>query len=182
VKYHWLGLKCAICDSYNTAQLSILSDPAVEVPVIESRESDSHILADHSMGENTAPASLVPVAFRSRRHSSHVHPPPGMTGSNRFTPYPVPQLIGRSLSPAPGRGYFDGPAIVQNNETDAESIEEDDLDFWGRDPPRSVTSAENPDPDEEMEDEDDSDLDSDMNDCEEDDADEVDQFELLGHR
>ena len=23
-KYHWLGLKCAICDSYNTAEIQIL--------------------------------------------------------------------------------------------------------------------------------------------------------------
>jgi hypothetical protein len=63
-----------------------------------------------------------------------------------------------------------------------ESVVEDELDFWGRDPPISVTSAENLDPDDDMDDDEDSDSNSNMDDCGEDDADEEDQFELFGHR
>jgi len=58
--------------------------------------------------------------------------------------------------------------------------EDDDLDFWGRDEPRSVTSYENID--EDMDEEDDSEDDdaSALDDCE--DGEDEDQFELFGHR
>src|ERR1700712_408230 len=60
VKYHWLGLKCAICDSYNTAQLSILSDPAVEIPDTESRETENIAMPDY---ETVQPSAfLLPAA------------------------------------------------------------------------------------------------------------------------
>jgi len=64
-------------------------------------------------------------------------------------------------------------------ETD-ESADEESLDFWGRDEPRSVTSAENVDDD--MEEDEESEDDSAMEDCDEEDGDEEDQFELFGHR
>lgn len=34
VKFHWLGLKCAVCDSYNTAQLEVLGP---ESPALQER-------------------------------------------------------------------------------------------------------------------------------------------------
>jgi len=178
VKYHWLGLKCAICDSYNTAQLSILSDPAVEVSPVENRESENATPPDMAVGEGSSSTYLAPGPARHRRHSSHVQPPTPLGISNRFSPYPLPQRIGRSVSPVRGLGFFDEPVIATTMETD-ESADEDDLDFWGRDEPRSVTSAENID--DEMEDDEDSDDDSAMDDCDED-GDEEDQFELFGHR
>ncbi|KAF4634976.1 hypothetical protein G7Y89_g3126 [Cudoniella acicularis] len=184
VKYHWLGLKCAICDSYNTAQLSILSDPAVEVPVIESRETESVPVGDQANGEMSSSAYLGTGASRSRRHSSHVQPPSSANaGSSRFSPYPLPQRIARSVSPVRGLGFNDEPVPVVMAETD-DSADEDDLDFWGRgrDEPRSVTSAENAD---EMEEDSGSDDDSNMEDCddeEDDEGDEEDRFELFGHR
>ncbi|CAG8958323.1 hypothetical protein HYFRA_00000679 [Hymenoscyphus fraxineus] len=175
VKYHWLGLKCAICDSYNTAQLSILSDPAVEVPVIETRELEATPILDPTNGENPA------IGGRSRRHSSHDLPPPN-DRANRFSRYSRPQRISRSVSPVRGSGFFDPPPHVGSVETD-DSADEDDLDFWGREGPRSVTSAENIDEMDEDEEEESSDDDSMMDDCEEDEGEEEeDEFALFGHR
>jgi len=181
VKYHWLGLKCAICDSYNTVQLSILSDPAVEVPVIESREVEAAV-PEPGVGEASTSSHLAPAAgpVRHRRHSSHAPTP--STLSPRFSPYPVPQRIGRSVSPARGLGFFEDAIVIDAPETEESGNEEDDLDFWGRDEPRSVTSAENMEVDMEEEEEDsDEDSGSAMDECDEE-ADEGDDFELFGHR
>ena len=181
VKYHWLGLKCAICDSYNTAQLSILSDPAVEVPVIETREAEPSTTLEHVSREISAPGHLGPGPVRHRRHSSHLPTPTGLLAvSDRFSPYSRPQRIGRSVSPVRGPGFFDDVDGILVAGTD-ESADEDELDFWGRDEPRSVTSAEMID--DEMEDEgEESEEESVMDDCDEEDVDEEDQFELIGHR
>lgn len=178
VKYHWLGLKCAICDSYNTAQISILSDPAVEVSVLESTEIDNIPVPYHDIGGN--PSLLRPgvVPLRLRRHSSHIHSrSSGDLG--RFSPYPIPQRVGRSVSPPRGVGFSDNALLVYG-ETDDSGDEDEDLDFWGRDEPRSVTSYENMD-EEDMEDED-SDEDASIKDDCDDEADDDDQFELIGHR
>ena len=189
VKYHWLGLKCAICDSYNTAQLSILSDPAVEVPTIETREAEDTSFPDQGNGELASSAYLGPGPTRSRRHSSHVRPQIATPGaSNRFSPYPLPQRIARSVSPIRGLGFLIAPAAVQPPEPDESALDED-LDFWGRsDPPRgdhleddqSSVTSENVD--NEMEEEEDSEADSMLDDCDEEESDEEDQFELFGHR
>jgi len=182
VKYHWLGLKCAICDSYNTAQLSILTDPEVEVPLIESREAENASPPAPTNDEGPAPISLGPGIgpVRLRRHSSHVQTPSASLGvSDRFSPYPLPQRIGRSVSPVRGLGLLE-EAVSHAMETD-DSAEEDDLDFWGRDERRSFTSADIMD--DEMEEEEESDDDSAMDGCDEEDGDEEeDQFELFGHR
>lgn len=182
VTYHWLGLKCAICDSYNTAQLSILSDPAVEVPTIESRTSEDQTPPVLENGAGSSSTLLRPASNRPRRHSSHIHHPTGSeAASSRFSPYRIPQRIGRSVSPVRGAGIFESTRTPTNMETD-ESADEDDLDFWGRDEPRSVTSVEVVDEEMEDDEEEDSDMDSNMDDCEEEDGDEEDEFELFGHR
>jgi len=180
VKYHWLGLKCAICDSYNTAQLSILSDPAVEVPMIESREIE-HPAVLEAAGESAIPAQLGPGPVRHRRHSSHVHTrTTSDANSNGLFPYHIPQRIGRSVSPFRREGFFNNVVVVAG-ETDESGDDDDELDFWGRDEHRSVTSAENIDDDMDEDDESDDDSVSVLDDCD-DEAEDEDQFELLGHR
>lgn len=183
VKYHWLGLKCAICDSYNTAQLSILSDPAVEVPSIEPRAAEQIEPPAQIPWERAplGPTSSGPIRFR--RHSSHLHIPATTSGeTSRFAPYPPNQRIGRSVSPIRTMGFFGHSPVTNDDTDDAEEV--DDLDFWGRDEPRSITSLENNledmEMEEEFEDSDDED-DSGLDDCDED-GDEEDRFELLGHR
>jgi hypothetical protein len=177
VKYHWLGLKCAICDSYNTAQLSILSDPAVEVPIIETRETERDVLPTQAVGARPASGS-VSRPVRNRRHSSHLHTQASVPGdSARFSPYPLNQRIGRSVSPPCTTGFFDDAVVIIDETGNSEA----DLDFWGRDERRSAAISENVD--ENMEDEDDSDDDSmsAIDDCDEE-SDEDDRFELFGHR
>jgi len=180
VAYHWLGLKCAICDSYNTAQLSIISDPAVEVPSIETPEPSQVIPPPEQPGETSASAFLRsgPGPLRLRRHSTHMHVPQASNGSSgRFSPYILPRRLGRSVSPIGGLDFFaESPSVVETEETALE----DDLDFWGRDEPRSVTSLEVID--DEMGDDEEEDSDDSANDDCDDDADEDDPFELLGHR
>jgi uncharacterized CHY-type Zn-finger protein len=184
VKYHWLGLKCAICHSYNTVQLSILSDPAVEVPIIESIEPEAEPIFNLANGESGASGILGVGVPRTRRHSSHTRPASSNSASHRYSPYPLPQRIGRSVSPVRGLGFFEPPNPALTVETDDSVADEDDLDFWGRDEPRSVTSAELADMvevDEDGDEESSSD-DSLMDDCEDEGEEEEDRFALFGHR
>jgi len=176
VKYHWLGLKCAICDSYNTAQLSILSDPAVEVPPIESRESENPTPQEQPLSEVLILGASGSGLPRQRRHSAHITPSAPQEILGRISPYTRPQRYGRSVSPVRGAGFFETLVVSHHMETD-DSADEDDLDFWGGEERRSVTSAEVID--EEMED--DSDDDSVIDDCDEE-GDDEDRFELFGHR
>ncbi|KAH8601019.1 hypothetical protein B0O99DRAFT_610102 [Bisporella sp. PMI_857] len=180
VKYHWLGLKCAICDSYNTVQLSILSDPAVEVPVPETRESDHTTLPAAAIGVPSVTA-IPSINSRPRRHSSHLHiPRPSPEDSDLFSSYHVPSRLGRSVSPVRVPGLF---ADVSAVSAETDESEDDSLDFWGRDELRSITSAELVDDELGMDDEDDSDDSASIQDdeCDDDDGDDEDQFELLGH-
>jgi hypothetical protein len=176
VRYHWLGLKCAICDSYNTAQLSILSDPEVDIP-IASIESNGDIALNQGDAHNPALLQVGSVPQRNRRHSSHIH---SASLSSRFSPYALPQRIGRSLSPVRGPAFQDDSITPAGETDDSGEDDDDDLDFWGRDEPRSVTSYENI---EDIDEDDDSEDDdgSGADDCDEE-GDDVDQFELFGHR
>lgn len=178
VKYHWLGLKCAICDSYNTAQLSILSDPAVSVPILENAESENVVLPDRELIGN--PTFLQPGAgpTRHRRHSSYAYT--RSSSSARFSPYHAPQRISRSVSPFRRAGSSNA-FVVGGGETDDSGDDDDDLDFWGRDEPRSITSYENIDDDMDEEADSDDDDASVRDDCD-DEGDDEDQFELIGHR
>ncbi|PBP20472.1 CHY zinc finger protein [Diplocarpon rosae] len=179
VQYHWLGLKCAICDSYNTAQLSILSDPAVEVPPLESREVESTVPPDEPSRDNFLPLHTSTEPIRHRRHSVHIHIPSLATGEpNRFSPYARPARISRSMSPVSGPGFFHQSVPSHTVESDDSADRDEEVDFWGRDEPGSVPSFE---PVGEI-DEDESDDDSVVDDCDEDDADDEDEFELFGHR
>lgn len=182
VAYHWLGLKCAICDSYNTVQLSIISDPAVSVPSLDAMDALQITSPPVANREASGPTNVRPAPgpVRVRRHSNHIHRPLPSLGGGRFSPYVGAQRIGRSVSPIPGLGFFDEVVEILNPETD-ESVDGDDLDFWGREEPRSATSIECPDEEEEVED-DESDDDSAAGDCDEDDNDDGDPFALLGHR
>lgn len=172
VKYHWLGLKCAICDSYNTVQLSILSGTE-ETSTREFIEADHAAQQDHSVMESSISAYARTESGRSRRFSSQTLPL--STTSSTVLPYPTPLRLGRSVSPTLGAGFPDEMLAVETDE----SGDEDELDFWGRDTSRSPTFVDNV---EESDDGEDDDEDSVADDCDEEDGDEEDQFELIGHR
>lgn len=177
VKYHWLGLKCAICDSYNTAQLSILSDSG-EVTQGDSLEPGRPANVDVTLAEGSMPAAPRDDPGRPRRYSSQVLPVSiPSTVENRFPTYSATLRLGRSVSPTLFHGFFGGSMAIETDE----SGDEDEPDFWGRDTSRSPTFVNDMEESED-EGEDDEDNESAVDDCEEEDGDEEDQFELIGHR
>ncbi|ESZ91689.1 hypothetical protein SBOR_7946 [Sclerotinia borealis F-4128] len=186
VKYHWLGLKCAICDSYNTAQLSILSDPEVETPAIGTGDTQNDRSTSQEPREMSSSTHLIPGIPRNRRHSSHVPSSSSQGESGRFSPYPIPFRLGRSVSPARGLGIF-GNQPVAGGESDA-SGDEDDLDFWGRDEPRNARESQatheaDAQVDNDIEYEyDSSDSESGNDDDDDDDDGEEEPFAIFGHR
>jgi len=122
--------------------------------------------------------------LRRRRHSSHVERTTGISQpSSRFSPYPMPQRIARSVSPLSGIQLSEEPmAIYEPVAEPVVSEDEDDvLDFWGRDmsPRQKSGDIEDEDEDEDFDD-DSSEMDDDEDDDE--DGDGVDRMDLVGHR
>ncbi|MCJ1243511.1 hypothetical protein MMC30_000708 [Trapelia coarctata] len=184
VKYHWLGLKCAVCDSYNTAQISITS-----MPRVNPEEAASHVAgAQLPDAVNLILPDAVQAFARGRSrgtttslHRSATANPEMETGHTR------PTFSRRTTQSASGR--VSTPAAVSEgaNTEDESADEEDDVDFWGGESPRDKAlpmragngMADTDESDEEDEDEDDTmddDLDTD------DDDEEDDHMELFGHR
>lgn len=174
VKYHWLGLKCAICHSYNTAQLSILS----ETPSLTPETSDPGSPAAVAAGTILADEDQLGHVEHSisRRHSIHASAPLAVPASHAHNQQN--QRLGRSMSPLRGGGWRE--AIATDDES-VETEDEEDVDFWGIEQPRSVTSAEVAGDDLEADDEDSR---SEESDCEpsDDEPEDEDDFDLLGHR
>ncbi|KAI0974768.1 hypothetical protein F4678DRAFT_349780 [Xylaria arbuscula] len=168
--YHWLGLKCGVCESYNTAQLQIIGLGT------EATETDLVGRSTQVSGPGL-PGNPSAIAMR-RRHSSTVAES-AFVGAD-FTSFPSDRLA-RSVSPiaTPGRllhasmagGYFD-----LEEEDDGGDI----LGFWSR-LPRSIASNDEDDYDAATESSDELTSDEEVDEEEGDDS-EDDDFELLGHR
>ena len=175
VPYHWLGLKCAVCDSYNTIQLNIINDE-----IIPAQPEDAAGHGDTAADGATAEMA-IPVP-RSRRHSLRA----GQTLAPRdyssgLAPDVLPSRIGRSMSPVRG-SYFTQPEPEATAPVagDTEVWDDEDADFWGR-TPEDLAAGGDEDEEEEEEDEDDDDLDLSLDD-DDDDEDDIDTMELFGHR
>lgn len=173
-KYHWLGLKCSVCQSYNTAQLQLIG-------------LDNETLETDLAGRSTDIPGLTPSSLTTtgagvrdmrRRHSSiaadsafasaHISSFPSNRLARSVSPVPTP---GRSLHASTGSGYFD-----LEEEEDGGDI----LGFWSR-LPRSIASNDEEDDDDDAESSDELTSDEDM-DADEGEESEDDDFELLGHR
>ncbi|KAI9847861.1 MAG: hypothetical protein M1838_000720 [Thelocarpon superellum] len=178
VKYHWLGSKCGVCDSYNTAQLQILTarHPASRMPAVadeapgpSTAETRPSPLLSAEATRLSEPPARVP-AGPQRRPTSSGH----SAARARFSPYIVPQRTGRSISPIPmSNGFLAVPLPqAESIETDTVSMDDEDeeVDFWGRDG-RVEDDSEMDD----VEDEEDAEED-------EEDDDDDDEMELFGHR
>ncbi|KAA8564979.1 hypothetical protein EYC84_010748 [Monilinia fructicola] len=167
------------------ACLSILSDPEVEAPAIGTGDAQNDMPTSQEPREISSSTYLIPGLPRNRRHSSHIPSPSSQGESGRFSPYPVPSRLGRSVSPARGLGLFANQPMG-GGESDS-SGDEDDLDFWGRDEPRSArdlqgTHDTDAQDDNDIEYEDDSTDSESGNDYEEDDDGEEEPFAIFGHR
>jgi len=176
VKYHWLGNKCSTCDSYNTNELRILSAE-------ESDQAAEAIMSAETDSLPTSPRLRPSVEIRAARpyflsaQDDRSHPTNAEQGAS--LPFQLMERMGRSLSPLRnylGRSQED---ILRQFEA---PHDDQALDFWGADG-RFLSGEEDSDGS-------DSDSDESMDDVEEtpedDDADEGDEelndFELFGHR
>lgn len=197
--YHWLGLKCGVCRSYNTVQLQLLHMPNA---ADEARSDDATSGQDEpplEPGPSGLEAFASPEALAARgvpwprpvpghRPGTSIGPLEDMP---EFSPFLVPERLARSVSPIPGPGLLAGNALrygLAAGETDESDEEgEDAVDFWGGEDHRNVTSAESADGGEGREDgseeESGSGDDCDSNaDDDDDDDDEEEEISLLGHR
>lgn len=199
-KYHWLGLKCALCDSYNTTQLELLG--AEQTPQLEQEQeraqqtgiSEAAITASQS---HTPTEELTQPAILTRPVSIATNPSPIDTAvsaqsprstSSWLLPHSPTARSARSMSPAVGSYFGTGQRptetvqiqIPRRGTTPLD--DDDDLDFWGRpnSPPRHDAAMEGV-----SESESESDSDHAMEDDDEDDGDEdeeEDAMDLFGHR
>ncbi|KAH6678900.1 CHY zinc finger protein [Plectosphaerella plurivora] len=133
VPYHWLGLKCAICSSYNTVELRMSAprqwstNPDASPPL----SPPTGPVAPVEM-QGTAGTPAVPIA-RHRRFSSLAVPQgPGGGGAHRG---PLDDRMARSSSPMrhrPPPGVVAGviPDGFGPQIEEAEDSDEDILSFW----------------------------------------------------
>lgn len=204
VAYHWLGMKCAYCKSYNTAQQQLLTgnpedllNQIREEDVIPGPRADLFVdtmarreaFGEARERERQRPA-LGPA--RVRRHSHSNNDNPHLGSGLRYNPYPTPSRIGRSVSPSRGAGFFEImtdiipaiPTVGDGGETRDDEDDGEIMTFWGGDSRRTSALILDPDVDmesQEEEEEEESDSDDSAMDEDEDD-DEPDRMDLFGHR
>ncbi|PGH05620.1 hypothetical protein AJ80_08312 [Polytolypa hystricis UAMH7299] len=125
VKYHWLGLKCDVCESYNTSQVRLVSNSRDD-----SRDDEAEVaLDDPSLISRSVPADESAMGFAAISSRS---------GASRRSFSALPRSF---RSPSPIIGNYFG---LHSRETTAgssstrprggnstENNDNDDLDFWG---------------------------------------------------
>lgn len=169
VPYHWLGLKCSICSSYNTVELQILGglhDGHTPVTV-ERADLMAPAVSESAEHPLAAPTPIaVPRGSRGnsirsirRRHSSNVVELQQHAADRTIT--------ARSLSP-----LITGDSLLDSVDIDMDS-DHDILGFW-----RSGDGADGDDDS----DDDDSDEESDHNPDDDDDEEDENEIMLFGHR
>ncbi|KAL7623890.1 hypothetical protein AAE478_005446 [Parahypoxylon ruwenzoriense] len=176
VKYHWLGLKCGVCSSYNTAQLQIrgMADEVIETDLLRREVQLPEFTASRGAVVTRAGESDGARDIR-RRHSSNV------ARSTAIEPIMDPyDRLARSVSPPPNNANSWNPPAGYMVET--EDDERDDIiGFWSR-VPRSIASNEDEDDVGASGEESISSSEDEEGEEGEEEEEEVDDFELLGHR
>ena len=180
--YHWLGLKCALCESYNTSQLELLGPdriPEIQEQVDraqEARVGEAGMTASQShtpTEELTSPAETAATVQPAAIASAMARSPP--VGSPWLMPHSPRSVSVRSQSPVVG-SYFGTSQTMQEVRLGTPLEDDDDPDFWGGQSPR-IQDANDPQ-DSESESSDDSDaMDEDEPEDEDDDV-----MDILGHR
>ncbi|ODA82534.1 hypothetical protein RJ55_01041 [Drechmeria coniospora] len=165
VPYHWLGLKCSICRSYNTVELQIHGEDSEEFPSASGTSASAAAAAPQlphdstRQAMNVADARAVAWVASRRRHSSH-----GVEFQHH-----VPDRTARSMSPLTSsmEPYLNSvPADVDSDD--------DIFGFW-----RGNVEEEEDDSSDDRESDDESDGLPEIEDDEDDDEDEI---VLIGHR
>ncbi|KAJ5212693.1 uncharacterized protein N7498_004339 [Penicillium cinerascens] len=123
VKYHWLGLKCDLCESYNTAQMRVLHGDVSAVLEEEGVSDLSSRPRSSSLNVNGEPtASLASLHLSASQATQSQLSVPVAAGSDRqFVSYNMTH--GRAISPVVSN-YFGLP-------TERESEKPSSLPFFG---------------------------------------------------
>ncbi|GAB1313302.1 RING finger and CHY zinc finger domain-containing protein 1 [Madurella fahalii] len=182
--YHWLGLKCSVCQSYNTTQLQLVGMPRGGGGGVGGggdvegahREGVQREMREGGLGVSEREWQRVMEGLREG----------GVAFPSAFASQMLP--LRDFLETGPGAADFSRSSEVEEEEDDEEDDDDDDEDdlldlFWGRDHldrGNGVTSAESAAGVDEEEEE--SSEEEEEEDCEEDDDDEEDEIVLLGHR
>ncbi|KAJ3474155.1 hypothetical protein NLG97_g9965 [Lecanicillium saksenae] len=164
VPYHWLGLKCLICLSYNTVELQILGRNSEMLQTANERQEEASATPETvTAAQPVAITTDRPTGVTRRRHSSSLH-----VDSQHL----VPDRTARSLSPQNMMPEHTLPTIMAADEDSDNDI----LGIWGR-------SGEESSEDEEVEEyESDSDELPDMDDDDEEEEEDPNEIVLIGHR
>lgn len=168
VAYHWLGLKCSICRSYNTVELQILGrnaealQPAAGDQPQAAREAGLEEAGPGSRRISVTAGSRMATGPNRRRHSSNAPEPPSR----------MLERYARSMSPTHMMMDIPQAAVL---EVDGES-DDDILGFWrgGEEDEDDGSSDDDYDSDESS--------DGDVHEADEDDEEDEDEFNLIGHR
>jgi ribosomal protein S27E len=123
VEYHWLGLKCDMCESYNTAQLRLLHGDILESPeqdlenrhISASRARSSSHGADEALSQTMAPLRINTNSVRGTSFPQQSLPS-SADPSGRFLSYSLTR--DRAVSPVISN-YF---GLPPNRENDDKSI------------------------------------------------------------
>ncbi|RMD40811.1 hypothetical protein DV735_g4304, partial [Chaetothyriales sp. CBS 134920] len=193
VAFHWLGLKCSLCESYNTAQLeqfgpqqSIQMQEEQEVRVQESGIGEAAMTASQTHPQTEEPGRRTARAEDNDSSARAASPTARSTRSPwLMMPSPTSRSV-RSMSPVVGSYFGTGQSqqqtpvrvsLVEQNSSRGIAVLDDgtNLDFWGR---RSRPSQQQAVDEEGAESESSEERDSE-DEAEEDDDDTIDIF---GHR
>lgn len=166
VAYHWLGLKCSICRSYNTVELQMHGEGSSETADMAGEASSAAAEALVAATQDAPRQDMVSAGSRGgtwipnrRRHSSH-----GVELLHR-----APDRVARSLSPLPSAMEAHGMQPAADGDS-----EDDFLGLW--------RGADDDDGSSDQEDDDESEQESDGLPDLDDDEDDEDEITLIGHR
>lgn len=164
-KYHWLGLKCGLCDSYNTAQLELLGAERTaqlqeqEELARQAREGEAGITASHThtpMQELTPVGAVQAPTGNATALASALARSPTQRDSPWLLPHSPSRSV-RSVSPVVGSYFGTGSRVIEprrdsyfgsaagsrpgtaeatRERANAPADDDEDVDFWGRQSPR----------------------------------------------
>jgi hypothetical protein len=196
IMFHLSAHKCAICGSYNTAvlrhftEVEAVSDPSILQGFPMPRPALRNTLLQHAahlaLHAPLPPAAVQPQLPANLAAGSST-PAPSVSGATFGSWSPgnnLPLTLGQEMVAAAHLGHRPTGSLDTQEEDESEA---EDIDFWGRDDSRNITSAESANSPGSH-----ADSDGDSDDCEddvedeeeeeEDDEEEEEQINLFGHR
>ena len=144
-RYHWLGSKCAFCDSYNTTVLEHLG--AEQLPRLQQQEQQAQAAGVGEYGmtasQNHTPTEEITSPATNATAAVPVNPP-AVRSPSVTSPWLLPHSPTRSVrSASPIVGSYFGTGQRTNEPRRGTPLHDDnDLDFWGGQSPRSNDAME----------------------------------------